>query len=677
MKLAQQGLFIFLLSITSLSLFAQNPRASKRASLADSTRYTKEKTETLDEVVVTASRTPRFHKDIPVLTQVIPQKQIQLIEPRSFNEILEFTLPGVEFNKHGGQDNLSYRGFGGQSLLFLVDGDLITTGSTSSIDFDRIDPDNIERVEIIRGAASALYGSNALAGVVNVITKSSKKKFHASALASVDVAKYNRDNKKALVGQRYWGNVVFNRPVGGGKFGSNTTIGYNKAPGFVIVDDEGAGNIVFDVDRINFSQKFTYQPIKAVSLKAGVNANYRMQQKDKYLNNSFMATDATFGAVCMIDHNQSLDLSYHFNNFKRDSVMILLDNEKRPVFNEFLHHLRLQYNLDCNEEHMLNFGGEFIHDKIASPRLASPESPNAKSMQTGIVYGQYSYEPIKELTLSYGGRLDMRSNFGTHYTNRVTLKFRPVSMLNLRASFAQGYRTPSMQELYFFFDHQGMFYLYGNDKLKPEKSNMFILSVEYNNRMFSLNANAFYNIVRNRIAMIPTKGGYQYANAPASDNKDRIYGIDLNLRTKLPYGFTLTGSYAYTYDYYTLQDDKGNPMHKEDGSKVLSTSTRPHSLVGMLTWEHTFNRNYGISATFAIRYLSGFQSGVRVEDNKFEILSYNAATLAKLGISQKIFKVFDLYFGVDNLFGYKPNKLAYNTPLTPGRTYLTTLRFNW
>ena len=118
-------------------------------------------------------------------------------------------------------------------------------------------------------------------------------------------------------------------------------------------------------------------------------------------------------------------------------------------------------------------------------------------------------------------------------------------------------------------------------------------------------------------------------------------------------------------------------MHKEDGSKVLSTSTRPHSLVGMLTWEHTFNRNYGISATFAIRYLSGFQSGVRVEDNKFEILSYNAATLAKLGISQKIFKVFDLYFGVDNLFGYKPNKLAYNTPLTPGRTYLTTLRFNW
>lgn len=671
MKIKKHCAFL-LLSLIPFSLAAQNLQESKKSTPKDSVYFEKENAETLDEVVVTASRTPRFNKDIPVLTQVIPQKQIKLIEPRSFNEILEFTLPGVEFNKHGGQDKLSYRGFSGGSILFLVDGELITTGATNSIDFDRINPDDIERVEIIRGAASALYGSNALAGVVNIITKSSKKPFHASAVASWDVTSYNQEDKKALVGQRYWANAGFNTK----HFGNSTSIGYNKAPGFVIVDEEGAGNVVFDVERINFSHKYTVRPAENLSIKAGINSNYRVQKQSKYLDNRFVATDVTLGGIWLINKNQSLDLSYHFNSFKRDSIMVLLGNESRQVFDENLHHLRLQYNYDFNDQLLFNIGGEFIHDKVSSPRLENPESPGSKTVKTGIFYGQYSYEPIKELALSYGGRLDIRSNFGAHYTNRVTVKYRPIYELNLRASFAQGYRTPNMQELYFFFDHQGMFFIFGNDKLKPEKSNMFILSAEYSNRLCSLNANAFYNVVKDRIVMTPTKGGFHFANASSAYKHNTIYGFDLNVRGKLPYGFTLTGSYAYTYDYYPLQDNEGKEMQKEDGSKVLTTTTRPHSFVAMLSWEHAFHRNYSLSASFAIRHLSGFKSGLRTETG-YEIVSYNSATLAKLGISQKIYKHFDLYFGVDNLFGYKPNRVTYNTPLTAGRTYLTTLRFNW
>lgn len=669
MKALKHCISLIALAGIPFSLVAQNHSKQFVAS-RDTTHYETKSVETLDEVIVTASRTPRFHKDIPVLTQVIPQHQIRMIEPRSFTEILEFSLPGVEFNKHGGQDNLSYRGFSGQSILFLVDGELVTTGSTGTIDFDRIDPDNIEKVEIIRGAASALYGSNALAGVVNIITKSSKKNFYASALGSADI--FTKD-KKAIVGQRYWGNVALNKDDG---FGSYTSLGFNHAPGYSIVDEDGTSNIVFDTNRINFGQKFTFKPSKNFAIRTGVNYNHRVQNKDEFLDNRFVATDATLGAVWLINKTNSVDLSYHLNNFNRDSVMLLLDNEKRNVFMEFLHHLRLQYNFDYGTQHLLNIGGELIHDKIYSPRLQSPESPGAKTVQTGIVYGQYSYEPFKQLSLSYGGRLDMRSNFGSHYTNRVTVKYRPVHELILRASFAQGYRTPSMQELYFFFDHQGMFFLYGNEKLKPEKSNMFLLSGEYNNRFLSVSANAFYNIVRNRIGMMQIKGGFQYANAPASDKKNKLYGVDVNMRAKLPWGVALTASYSYSYDYITLVDNEGKAIVNEKGQNVLATSTRPHAAVGMLSWE--YNRpNYGLSVNLAVRFLSGFKSGVRTGDKTYEILSYNAATIGKLGLCQKFFKNYELYLGVDNLFGYQPNKVAYNTPLTPGRTYLATVRLRY
>lgn len=653
-----------------LKLAATTPLANPTDDVADSLRYQKD--EKLDEVVVTASRTPRFHKDLPVLTQVIPQRQIQLIEPRSFNEILEYTLPGVEFGKHGGQDQLSYRGFDASSLLFLIDGELITTGSSSSIDFDRINPDDIERIEIIRGAASALYGSNALAGVVNIITKSSRRPFYASALASANVA---TRGKESLFGQRYHANVAFNRAG----FGSNTSLGFHRIPGFSLRNEEGqAVNRLFDTDNIHIAQKLCYRPSEQVAIRGGVNYNHRIQKKDEFLNNHFGALDATAGAVWVINPESSLDFSYHYSNFRRDSILpkVIDGTHRRPVFNENLHHLRLQYNLDIEERHRLNFGGEYINDKISSPRLASSSSPEAKLMHTGILYGQYSFEPYEQLALNYGGRLDMRNNFGVHYTNRLTARYRPISPLVLRATFAQGYRTPSMQELYFYFDHMGMFFITGNEKLKPEKSNMFLLSAEYSLAKISLNANAFYNFVKDRITLIDVSGNYQYGNAP-SDKRNKIFGFDFNLRATLPYGFSLSGSYAYTYDYYPLVSKNGEILYDNNQKPALATTTRPHSAVGMLAWQRRFTDNYALSASFAIRFLSGFKSAVRVGDNDWKYHYYNAATIAKIGLSQRLYKWVDLYIGIDNLFAYQPNRVAFNTPLTPGRTYLCNLRFTW
>ena len=123
--------------------------------------------EFLDAVVVTASRTPRSLKDIPTITQVVPPQEIKLISPNSVADLLQMVLPGVQMGQHGAQDRVTVQGLSADYVLFLVDGERMTTDGNGSVDLERIDPANIQRIEIVRGAASALYGSNAIGGVIN------------------------------------------------------------------------------------------------------------------------------------------------------------------------------------------------------------------------------------------------------------------------------------------------------------------------------------------------------------------------------------------------------------------------------------------------------------------------------------------------------------------------------
>ena len=116
----------------------------------------------LDEVVVTGTRTPRHLADTPVLTRVITTADIQRSDAADIQQLLQQQLPGVEFSyAMNQQTHLNISGFAGQSVLFLVDGVRMAGETMDDIDFSRIALDNVERVEIVRSAASALYGSNA------------------------------------------------------------------------------------------------------------------------------------------------------------------------------------------------------------------------------------------------------------------------------------------------------------------------------------------------------------------------------------------------------------------------------------------------------------------------------------------------------------------------------------
>ena len=169
----------------------------------------------LETVVVTGTRTPRLLKESPILTRVITDLDIQRVDALNIGDLLESELPGIEFSYAMDQQvTLNMQGFGGNSVLFLVDGERIAGETLDNIDYNRLNLDNVQRVEIVKGAASSLYGSNAVGGVVNLISAGATEPW------SVNVnARYGAHNE-----QRYGGSVGFQA----GKLNSMTNAQYTS-----------------------------------------------------------------------------------------------------------------------------------------------------------------------------------------------------------------------------------------------------------------------------------------------------------------------------------------------------------------------------------------------------------------------------------------------------------------
>ncbi|MDE5726866.1 MAG: TonB-dependent receptor plug domain-containing protein, partial [Duncaniella sp.] len=171
----------------------------------------------LCEVVVTATRTPKTLKDVPVATRVISAADIARTDASDIKELLTEELPGLEFSFAMGQETtLSMNGFGGNAILFLVDGERLAGETMDNVDYNRLNLGGVGRVEIVRGAASALYGANAVGGVVNLISKENTAPWHLSL-----------DTRYGSEGDRWrsGGELSFNTS----RWNSTTTLRHSRA----------------------------------------------------------------------------------------------------------------------------------------------------------------------------------------------------------------------------------------------------------------------------------------------------------------------------------------------------------------------------------------------------------------------------------------------------------------
>ncbi|MDO4755565.1 MAG: TonB-dependent receptor [Parabacteroides sp.] len=602
----------------------------------------------LDQVVVTGTRTPKLLKDVPIVTRVISEMDIKRVDATHIGDLLQTELPGIEFSySMNQQTSLNMSGFGGNSVLFLVDGERLAGETLDNIDYSRLNMDNVKRIEIVKGAASSLYGSNAVGGVVNIISRESQEPW------SVNVnARYGAHNE-----QRYGGSVGFNA----GRFNSMTNVQYTSIDAIDLskgTDNEEVGDYssIYGNSTLNIKERLVFKATDNLKLTGRAGYFFRERNSSVSMKDRYRSFTGGLKGNYNITEQDDLELSYSFDQYDKSDYLVLNNRDVRDYSN-VQHTLRTLYNHTFGGKHILTVGGDYMRDYLMSYQF---ENNGSYMQHTADAFTQFDWNPHKSFNLIAGLRYDYFSEAKlSHLSPKLGLMYK-MGNCSFRGSYAGGFRAPTLKEMYMNFYMGNIFMIYGNPDLKPESSHNFSLSTEYTKGGHNLTITGFYNIVDGRIttAWNQALGGQVYTNM----SRLQVSGIDANTSGKYPCGISWRLSYAYTHEHIK----KGEPM---------LSSTRPHTATARVAYDKEWKR-YGLSVALSGRFLSQVTTDVYTEMTSYEETveqTYPGYTIWKLSLAQRLWKGINLTMAVDNLFNYRPDYYYSNSPSTTGTTFLVGL----
>ena len=599
----------------------------------------------LNEVVITGSLTEKPLKEVPVLTRVISQKEIQALNPMSIETLLQYELPGLQigFNSMSQLPEITYQGMGGEYILFLIDGERVSgEGADHNVDFTRFNVDDIERIEIIKGSQSTIYGSNALGGVINIITKNADRPFTGNINA-----RYAGSN-----GQKY----TLSSGIRKDRLSSYTSLTWRAKDSYTIEDTEGKSTVVTspDGETVNtgdpqYTTVYGYN-IWDLTQKLGYTCNERLSTELKgsfYHNKRDIRTgknyqdffiDYTLGGKVkyLPAENQQITLSYLFDSYKKNKDYFKSGKTDTDYHNK-TQTPRVDYTGTFGA-HTVSAGFEGNLEYLKHYFMKDTSSV---SMQTYALYLQEDWKVTERLNVVAGVRADYHRKYHLHVTPKLSLMYTPWDCLTLRAGYSQGFRSPSLKELYQEYDMGGLGWmmLYGNPNLKPETSNQYALSAEFTKGGLNMSVSATHNRFKNRITLQSLNDGTsdsRYENA----ERARTTGIETIVRYRWAFGLTLTGSYAYTDDY-------------EEVEGLNTSSVRPHTA----TFSALFTRKFGkIGTNLSLngQWACPFDRySVNTEQETVTRISYDARTICSMNAGVTLPRGVSLNVGVDNLLNYR------------------------
>ncbi|MDO4695433.1 MAG: TonB-dependent receptor [Porphyromonas sp.] len=606
----------------------------------------------LSECVVTSTRTQRHHKDVPIPTQVITKAQIDRIAPTSMKDVLLYSIPGIEFHQHGGITHITMQGYSADYITFLIDGEEVAGLKSGSIDLTRLSPENIERVEVIKGAGSALYGSNAIAGVINIITRQYDKP--VSMGVSQGYSERGGWTSHAQVGVK---NKYFSNSLSGS---------YDREGGYTLKNKNESSELkVIQNDIQRIGNRFKFTPNDFVSIGLDVNYSRRRQYLDEFKNDIYDYLTNSLKMGWQSSPVYRISLLYNGDISWRNREYIKTGREEIQHRN-FVNVLRLQHDLHLGEGNDINFGAEGHLETMLSSQINSAEE--TKSIKYGVLFAQHLWQVHKNLNLLYGARADYHSNYGLHLSPKATLSYK-VHDFTLRGGYARAFKSPTVMELYFNWSHQGMFDIIGNPDLKPETANQFLSNIEWSKAGVTLSAGITHTIFKDRITMQQDeKGDQQHVNL---DGTTRMTVVDANATWRLCNGLTLFGSYTFTHD----------PKYREiNGRRVDLNNTRAHNLLLKLDGYKSWNDKWSSAVTLIGQYLSGIEINTvsKEADDSLVIKTqnYDGYPMFRMTGSISFDRKMTFSAGVDNLLNYKAKNLGLqNASLTPGRIFFGKLTF--
>ena len=609
----------------------------------------KEKETEIKEVVVTATRSQKKLKDVPITVQVVTAEDIKKSQSTDFKTFLENEFSGINFTYNGGSPNINMMGFGGKYVLFLMNGERMAGETFDNIDYDRIDIDNIERIEIIKGASSSLYGSNAIGGVINIITKDSKSPLDINAGYLYDSSRDHKANLSIGTKQK-WGNL-------------SISSFYKMREPYIITDRISTGGVYNELNVAGFtnygiSPKLTFNlsPKIDLSLTPGYYFSERNPGtpageivRDRYYNyNLGLKTNIKF------NDNQNLIVSGAFDRYDKYDYFRKI-NEKEKKYENEVWRISSQYNQNLFKKHTLVAGGEVLSEKLLSFMFKNESTGGRENAQTYSAFTQQDWVINPAVTIVTGARMDYHSIFKQYFTFRLSGMYRFDETMTIRAGYSGGFRSPTLKELYtnWFHPWGGGFQLMGNKNLRPETSDNFNISIDFNFKKLNLTFITQYSKIKDKINLQGSiRDTLRYVNFHGNTD---VLSSEVSAIYKLNKNFHFKGSYSY-YDIGKRRSEN-----------------RPHTL--------TFKAEYIPSAKYYIPsiIISGkYLSRTKIyDDDSSSFVSYAPYSIWRLQLASKFPLGFTLTGGINNIFGYTADKVGFYSSVDIGRTFYLGLKWNF
>ena len=623
------------------------------------------RTYNLNPVVVTGSGHHQRLKSTATPVRVLSSQEIHEQGISTFDGALTRMMPQVSMSPNSMGTFLRLNGLGNKYILILINGQKLTGDISNNVDLNRINMSRVKRIEVLDGAASSLYGSDAIAGVINIITDQPTQN-----LVSV-----TSDTRISGHGQ-LTENVTLDIYKNG--FGSYTSFSHDQADSYRNNDLEYVKGSDTETQQTIapfftgyrskiIGQKFTYAPTEQLALNAGLDYSYKITDRPE------TRPDITGG----------LDYEMRYKGFRWNVGGIYKFTAKNSLQATFTVD-RFRYGKEYDVETKTNHVGDYVQSKKQrmmdgevkailglmknsttifgadwrKDYLSATSGDINQHVYTLAAYAQHEMKFLKDFTATLGLRLTHHETFKNHLTPKATLMYAPGNF-RFRATYSAGFRAPGLDELYYhyFSVNRGKAQIsFGNQDLSPEKSNYFSLNAEYRSQTIAVSVTGFINRINDMVVKQNVKVNAasldmlrkefpemtddqaakleQYALYQNSDKGD-VKGIQLNVSANIFSGFNLSANYVYTYAR-SKNGEEWTPLER---------SIR-HAATIAANYHHVWGR-YGLNVNLNGRLQSKTYYPSYEDAPGFGV--WNLHTTHSFDVARWAF--LEPSIGVDNLFG--------------------------
>ena len=681
---------------------------SQGANLFAQTRFAKDTLEASgDSVVVTATRTERKLSNLTVPVTIINAKTIQQNGSLRLTDILK-EQTGLNLTSGFGA-GIQLQGLNPDYTIILINGEPLVGRTAGVLDLNRIALGNIKKIEIVKGPSSSLYGSEAMAGVINIITDAAMGApltlgFRYGTYNTVDVNLETKLNTKQLQYQ--------------GFYNTYSTDGYSIRP-------NSNSRVTTPIDRYSTTQQLKWD----LSSKTNFVLNTRFTQ-EKIQNEIAVANNGitiySIGKEDIKDVNLSATLNHRFSKKLKtsvraysttyDAVQNLLTINGLPYRDVLNHNFKrienqTDWDVSKNIQAVIGFGA--VWEGVKSSRYDSEKVRKQNEIQ--YAFTQWEWKASNKFTLIGGVRFDQNTQFASAYSPKLSMLYKLNGQHQFRISVGQGFKAPDFRQLFLDFTNAaaGSYSVFGSAQaqqviakldalgqignlfpnyyllkaLKPEYSNGFHFTWDWKvNTRSAISVQLFRNDIKNLIESQQVGTYISGAQIYSYLNIGRAFttGIELEGQHKLNTNWTLSGGYQFllTGDKDQIAEIKSGTVYTKNSqgySRLMKLNeyvglpnTSKHKLQVKLNYNSPKGYYLNARAIYRSRWAVNNNNGNEVFDNGDVFASGYVAFNSAAG---KTFKNgLGIQVGIDNISNYID---AANLPNLPGRTFYTSFKYQF